>query len=108
MTLKCDVFPDTRPGSIAQSAAHLTIDPEVGFEPQPGNMDFMEIDHGMTKAPKARGHHWPMVSFFLPLVLLPLVQFSNQKQSSCQWCTFASGAVTLLLESKYNKHAKSK
>ena len=34
----------------------------------------------------------PMVSFFLPLVLLPLVQFSNQKQEflpmvhSCLWC----------------------
>ena len=33
-----------------------------------------------------------MVSFFLPLVLLPLVQFSNQKQEflpmvhSCLWC----------------------
>ena len=33
-----------------------------------------------------------MVSFFLPLVLLPLVQFSNRKQEflpmvhSCLWC----------------------
>ena len=33
-----------------------------------------------------------MVSFFLPLVLLPLVQFSNQKKEflpmvhSCLWC----------------------
>ena len=34
----------------------------------------------------------PILSFFLPLVLLPLVQFSNQKQEflpmvhSCLWC----------------------
>ena len=34
----------------------------------------------------------PMASFFLPLVLLPLVQFNNQKQEflplvhTCLWC----------------------
>ena len=35
-----------------------------------------------------------MLLFVLPLVLLPLVQFSNQKQEFSQWCTLAFGAVT--------------
>ena len=45
----------------------------------------------------------PMVSFFLPLVLLPLVQFSNQRQEflpmvhSCLWCCNNRKQVSLNL-----------
>ena len=39
----------------------------------------------------------PMVSFFLPLVLLPMVQFSNQKQEFFPMVHLAFGAVIVVL-----------
>ena len=54
----------------------------------------------------------PMVSFFLPLVLLPLVQFSNQRQEflpmvhSCLWCC-NNRPPYILAASAQNKNRKS-